>query len=180
MTTPRPPQPALWRTLALGASAAVAVGAILVWVLHTESSAPPAPEGMVADEEGNLVDGRVLFEADREARRRAALPQTSASQMIGMLEGAGPMAAPVSDLQAARDGFQSIITEIEQKAERPRALKQREWRAYYRAANDAFSALSSQLDGKNPAHVKELETAHAQLVNALAIVRVRGGKFRTH
>ena len=180
MSTPGPSQPPLWRTLALGASAAVAVGVILVWLFTDEPHAAPAPEGMVADEEGHLVDGRVLFEADREARRRAALPQPTASQILEILEGAGPSAVPVSDLQAARDGFEAIVTEIETKAERPRALKQREWRAYYRAANDSFSALSSQLDGKDPAQAKELEAAHKRLVNALAIVQVRGGKFRTH
>ena len=180
MSTPGPSQPPLWRTLALGAAAVVAVGVVLVWLLHEEPNATPAPEGMVADEDGHLVDGRVLFEADREARRRAALPQPTASQILEILEGAGPASVPVSDLQAARDGFEAIVAEIETKAERPRALKQREWRAYYRAANDAFSALSSQLDGKDPAQAKELEAAHQRLVNALAIVRVRGGKFRTH
>ncbi|MCR9165857.1 MAG: hypothetical protein ACE37F_10325 [Nannocystaceae bacterium] len=178
MTSPRPHQPPLWRTLALGAGAAAAVGLILVWLLHEAPDAQPAPEGMVLDEDGELVDARVRFEADLDARRRAAIPRTSASQILGMLEGPGPGAAPVSDIQAARDGFSAIVAEIEVAAERPRALKQREWRAYYRAANDAFSALSSQLDGKDPKQAKELEEAHKELVNALAIVRVRGGKFK--
>lgn len=175
-----PAQPPLWRTLALGGAAVLAVGTILVWLLREEPEAVAVPEGMVADEDGNLVDRRVLFEADRDARRRAALPKTSASQILRMLEGPGPGAAPTSDLEAARDAFASVIAEIEAKAERPRAMKQREWRAYYRTANDTFSALSAQLDGKDPKQAKELEEAHKQLVNALAIVRVRGGKFRVH
>lgn len=178
MASPRPHQPPLWRTLALGAGATAAIGLILVWLLHDSPNAEPIPEGMVMSEDGELVDERVRFEEDLDARRRAAMPRTSAARIIGMLEGSGPGAAPVSDLQAAREGFSAIVEEIELEAERPRALKQRQWRAYYRAANDAFSALSSQLDGTDPKQAKELEEAHEQLVNALAIVRVRGGKFK--
>ncbi|MBV1861838.1 MAG: hypothetical protein KUG77_25685, partial [Nannocystaceae bacterium] len=124
------------------------------------------------------VDRKVRFETERAARRQAALPRTGASLILKTLEGVGPGGAPLSDLQAARDGFAAVISEIELKAERPRALKQREWREYYRAANDAFSALSTQLDGKDREQAVELEEAHTKLVTALAIVRVRGGKFR--
>ncbi len=178
MSTSAPSQPPLWRTLALGAGAVVAVGAALVWVLQDEPDEVAVPEGMVMDEDGQLVDRKVQFEADRDARRRAALPKTSAALVLRTLEGAGPGAAPVSDLQSGRDGFSAIIADIELKAERPRALKQREWREYYRAANDAFSALSSQPNAKAPKQAKELEQAHKDLVMALSIVRVRGGKFR--
>lgn len=174
------PQPPLWRTLLMGAGAAVAVGTVLVWLLSDTPADEASPEGMVRDADGRLVDARVHFEADREARRQAALPKTAASMVLRTFEGGGPGAAPVSDLQSARDGFSAIITEIETMAERPRAMKQREWREAYRAANDAFAALSSQLDGKDPKQAKELEDAHAQLVTALSIVRVRGGKFRIH
>lgn len=180
MPTYHPPQPPLWRTIALGAAAATAVGALLVWLLHAGPEATPVPEGMVVDEEGNVVDGRQAFEADRQARRRAALPKTSASQILTMLEGPGPGAVPISDKKAAREGFDRVIAEIRTKAERPRALRQRQWRDYYRSANDAFSALATQLDGKDPEQRRELEEAHAELVESLAIVRVRGGKFRVH
>ena len=44
----------------------------------------------------------------------------------------------------------------------------------------AVHRMAAQLDGKDPKQAKELEEAHKQLVNALAIVRVRGGKFRVH
>ncbi len=168
----------LWRMLLPGGVAALAAGSALVWLLSETPEATAVPEGMVADEDGQLVDRRVLFEADREARRTAALPKTSAAMMLRTFEGGGPGAAPVSDVQAARDGFAAIVTEIETMAERPRALRQKEWRAAYRAANDAFSALSTQLDAKDPVQAKELEAAHKKLVTALSIVRVRGGKFR--
>lgn len=180
MSTPPSSQPPLWRSLLLGGGAAVSVGIILVWLMQDGPAPTPAPEGMVADEDGNLVDRKVRFETDRDSRRRAALPRTGASLILSTFEGAGPAAVPLSDLQAARDGFEAVVSEIELKAERPRALKQREWRKYYRAANDAFSALSAQLDGKNPKQAKELEEAHTKLVTALSIVRVRGGKFRIH
>lgn len=180
MSTPSSSQPPLWRSLLLGGAAAASVGIILVWLMNDEPTPAPAPEGMVADEDGNLVDRKVRFEADRESRRRAALPQTGASLILSTFAGAGPATVPLSDLQAARDGFAAVVAEIELKAERPRALKQREWREYYRTANDAFSALSAQLDGKNPKQAKELEEAHTKLVTALSIVRVRGGKFRIH
>ncbi len=180
MSTSSPSEPSLWRALLLGGAAAAGVGVILVWLMTDEPAATPTPEGMVADEDGNLVDQRVWFEADRESRRQAALPKTGASLILSTFEGAGPGVAPLSDLQAARDGFELVISEIELKAESPRALKQREWREYYRAANDSFSALSAQLNGKDPQQAKELEEAHAKLVTALSIVRVRGGKFRIH
>ncbi|MGH1348306.1 MAG: hypothetical protein ACRBN8_42515 [Nannocystales bacterium] len=180
MRTPPPAQPPLWRSLLLGAAAAVSVGVILVWLMQDPPAPDAVPEGMVADEDGSLVDRKVRFEADRDSRRRAALPRTGASLILKTFEGAGPGVVPVSDLQNAREGFEAVIAEIELKAERPRALKQREWREYYRAANDAFAALSTQLDGKNPKQAKELEEAHTKLVTALSIVRVRGGKFRIH
>jgi hypothetical protein len=178
MSTPPSSQPPLWRQLLLGGAATVSIGIILVWLMHDEPAPTPAPEGMVADEDGKLVDRKVRFENDRESRRRAALPRTGASLILGTFAGAGPTDVPLSDLQAAREGFEAVVAEIELKAERPRALKQREWREYYRAANDAFSALSTQLDGKDPKQAKELEEAHTKLVTALSIVRVRGGKFR--
>lgn len=178
MRTPSSTPPPLWRSLLLGGGAALSVGIILVWLMQDQPTPAPAPEGMVADEDGNLVDRRVRFEADRNSRRQAALPQTGASLILSTFEGAGPGGAPRSGLQDARASFDAVIAEIELKAERPRALKQREWREYYRAANDAFSALSAQLDGKNPKQAKELEEAHTKLVTALSIVRVRGGKFR--
>lgn len=178
MSTSSHSQPPLWRSLLLGTGAAACVGIVLVWLMTDEPAPTPVPEGMVAEEDGTLVDRRVRFEADLESRRRAALPRTGASLILGTFEGGGPGLAPRSDLQAAREGFELVISEIELKAERPRPLKQREWREYYRAANDSFSALSAELDGKNPKQAKELEEAHVKLVTALSIVRVRGGKFR--
>lgn len=180
MPTSSDSQQPLWRTLLIGAGATLVVGTVMTWLLHDEPEAKAVPEGMVVDEEGELVDARVRFEADREARRRAALPKTSAAMMLQTFEGGGPGAAPVSDLQAARDGFAAVVSEIETMAERPRAIRQRKWREVYRTANDAFSALSAQLDAKDPKQAKELEAAHKQLVTSLSIVRVRGGKFRIH
>ncbi len=178
MSTPPSSQPPLWRSLLLGGGAALSVGIILVWLMQDTPAPTPAADDIVADEDSDPVDRDVWFEADRRARGQAAPRRTGASLILSTFEGAGPGAGPISDLQEARDGFQAVIAEIELKAERPRALKQREWREYYRAANDAFSALSAQLDGKNPQQAKELEEAHTKLVTALAIVRVRGGKFR--
>ncbi|MEM6293772.1 MAG: hypothetical protein AAGA54_21030 [Myxococcota bacterium] len=177
-TPPPPPKQPLWRTVVVGALATAAVGTILVWVFDDSEPPPALPEGKMVDEDGEVVDRRVAFEADRENRRRAAMPRRNAALMLETLAGAGPGAAEVSDLQTARDSFTNVITEIEVMAERPRAMKQRKWQALYRAANDSFSALSMHLDAKDPVQKKELEDAHKQLVNALAIVRVRGGKFK--
>ncbi len=162
----------------MGGAAVIAAGAALTWMLRASPEAEPVPEGMVLDEDGQLVDRRELFEADLEAQRQAALPKSTAAMILSTLEGAGPGAAPLSDVDAARDGFSTVIAELERLAERPRAMRQSEWQAAYRAANDAFSALSTQLDAKDPTQAKELEAAHKQLVTALSIVRVRGGKFR--
>lgn len=176
---PSPAPTPLWRTLLLGGLGCVAVGAVLMW-LFSEGTPELAPEGMVVDEDGELVDARVQFEDDRALRREAALPRTSASMILKAFEGAGPGQAEISDVQTARDAFTNVMVEVESLAERPRAMRQRKWREVYRAANDSFSALSIHLDAKDPAQAKELEEAHKRLVTALSIVRVRGGKFKVH
>ena len=50
------------------------------------------------------------------------------------------------------------------------------WDELYRTANDAFSALSTQVDATDPAQLAALEEAHARLLEGLRRVRVRGNK----
>ncbi len=167
-----------WVSVVLGGLGFVVAGFVLWWAFGDDPP-PEAPEGMVVDEDGELVDGRVRFESDRVARQRAARPhKTPAALVLRTLEGAGPGTSMPSDLQGARDTFDGVMTEVELLAERPRAMRQRRWQGVYRAANDAFTALSMELDATDRTEAKELEAAHKRLVEGLSILRVRGGKFK--
>jgi hypothetical protein len=56
-------------------------------------------------------------------------------------------------------------------------LSQAQWQETWRTANDAYAALSIELDGNDPGDLAELEEAHRRLKKGLRRVRVRGGKF---
>lgn len=68
------------------------------------------------------------------------------------------------------EGFEYVITNLEAVADSGKRLSRKEWRASYRAANDAFAAYSIHADGQ------ELEEAHRRLKETLARIRVRGGR----
>ena len=80
----------------------------------------------------------------------------------------------------ARRGFDHIMKRVEALGHKRRRLSQDEWRETYRAANDAFSALSVHLDARNASERAELEDAYARLKAGLQSVRVRGQKFGQH
>ena len=80
------------------------------------------------------------------------------------------------DAESAARGFEVAMTKVERTANRRTKLEREEWDELYRTANDAFAALSTQLDATDPAQLQELEEAHARLVEGLRRVRVRGNK----
>jgi hypothetical protein len=88
--------------------------------------------------------------------------------------GLGPEGVPEDD---ARKGFDHIMRRVEALGQKRRRLTQDEWRQTYRAANDAFSALSIHLDARNEDERSELEEAYARLRSGLQSVRVKGDKF---
>jgi hypothetical protein len=77
----------------------------------------------------------------------------------------------------ARRGFDHIMRRVEAVGAKRRRLTQDEWRQTYRAANDAFSALSTHLDARDEEQRSELEEAYARLKSGLDGVRVKGDKF---
>ncbi len=100
--------------------------------------------------------------------------------MLRAFEGAGPdyYGTGHIDLTEARSVFDAVMTRVDKLADRPRPLRQRQWKEVYRAANDSFAALSIQLDARDRDQAKELEAAHRRLRVSLGNLRVRGGKFR--
>jgi hypothetical protein len=83
----------------------------------------------------------------------------------------------IIDRSEARAGFDYAMRQMESVGRKRRRISQEQWKAAYRAANDAFSALSTHLDAQDPLERDELEKAHRRLVDALASVRVKGGKL---
>lgn len=79
--------------------------------------------------------------------------------------------------QDARQGFEHIMKRVEALGSKRRRLTQDEWRQTYRAANDAFAALSMHLDAHDSNQAAELEDAYHRLKTGLDGVRVRGDKF---
>jgi hypothetical protein len=77
----------------------------------------------------------------------------------------------------ARQGFEHIMKRVEALGRKRRRLSQDEWRQTYRAANDAFAALSNHLDGRDARQRAELEDAYARLKVGLESVKVRGQKL---
>jgi hypothetical protein len=93
---------------------------------------------------------------------------------------AAPTLSPGTSItpDEARAGFDHVMKSVEKLGRRRRRLDPDQWRETWRMANDAYAALSIQLDGEDPSDLAELEEAHRRLQKGLRRVRVRGGKFR--
>jgi hypothetical protein len=133
------------------------------------------------DEKGLPLSAEELAERDHDMLVAAARNETPGyGVMIKAFSAAGPGFYGDGELEIddTRKVFDAVMDEIERMAEQPRRLRQREWHEVYRAANDAFTALSMHLDAKDRDQAKELEEAHQRLRQGLASVRVRGKKFR--
>ena len=133
------------------------------------------------DAQGRPLSDRQVAERDRAEMVAIARGEAAGyGMMIRAFEGAGPdfYGSGAVEVDDARKVFSAVMDEVDRLAERPRRLRQKEWREVYRAANDSFTALSIHLDAKNREEAKELEAAHKRLRQGLANLRVRGNKFK--
>ena len=176
-----------------GLGAAAAVGGVLWWSQpHGDGSEPSGP--LVLDEDGAPIDERSEHQRRRgelqaQARnmsfadRDAHGDEDEASAGVSTLrreagaDGDAPLGDGSIDRQTAEAGFDHIMGVLEETAEDRERLAKSDWRELYRAANDAFSALSMHLDAEDPADLERLEQAHRRLQDGLRRVRVRGRKF---
>jgi hypothetical protein len=174
-----------------GLGAAAAVGGVLWWSQpHGDGSEPSGP--LVLDEDGAPIDER-----SEHRRRRAELQAQARNMSFGArdddsdedgvevstlrreagADGDAQLGDGSIDRPTAEAGFDHIMGVLEEIADDRERLAKSDWRELYRAANDAFSALSMHLDADNPADLERLEQAHRRLQDGLRRVRVRGRKF---
>ncbi|WAS96186.1 hypothetical protein [Nannocystis punicea] len=73
-----------------------------------------------------------------------------------------PLPVP-NDRLEAETAFEVVMAKIEGLADKGAALPKGRRKRLYRAANDAFAALSDHLDGRNPRDLAALEEAHVRL-----------------
>jgi hypothetical protein len=166
----------------LGAGAlALGLAGAAAWSLFGPMSASDIAETIVLGPDGEPIDpfGEAARERDeRRANSRNLGSMQRRDQDAANAEAGTPDPDPGGpiDAEAASRGFEIAMTEVERTADRRKKLDREEWDELYRTANDAFAALSMQLDATDPAERDELEQAHARLVEGLRRVRVRGNK----
>jgi hypothetical protein len=157
---------------------AVGLAAYAVSVLLAD---PPYDEP-VAQLEPTIEDRMRADARDRFLQYARAVEQPSGSSLPGddLVDDDGPpleLGLESVGEGDARQGFEHIMKRVEALGSKRRRLTHDEWRQTYRAANDAFSALSIHLDARDDNQRAELEDAYARLKTGLERVRVKGDKF---
>jgi hypothetical protein len=171
-----------------GLGAAAAVGAVLWWSQPAHDDELEGIEALAFDDEGRPLDERTQYRLrQRELQAQARnLPfderdrEQSDARLLGDRSGdaaSAQLGNGMIDRQAAEEGFDHIMGVIEETARDHERLAKSDWRELYRAANDAFSALSIHLDAADSGDRELLEQAHQRLQDGLRRVRVRGRKF---
>ncbi len=175
--------------LVFGLAAAFAVGGV-AWLLLPGPKAEDddTDEPLVVDDNGEPVDARTLYRT-RRGELQAQARNLGFGERDRADSDASPLAAPgadgasaqlgngVIDRQAAEEGFEHVMRVLEDTARDRERLSKTDWRELYRAANDAYSAMSMHLDAHEPEDREKLEAGHRRLQEALRRVRVRGRKF---
>lgn len=171
----------------LGAALAVLIVGYAGFMVLSDEDAEVEPTIEVGPD-GEPLDEREIAERERrdqifEAIEGAAAMRGRAARKDLPLEPGveAPMAEYGSGtfvLEEARTSFDQLMTRIEATGDKRRRLRQAEWQETYRAANDAYAALSMRLDPSDPQQSAELEQAHQRLRRALRGLRVRGRKFQ--
>jgi hypothetical protein len=164
------------KVVALAAALAIA-GLAFATLLEDDTE----QEGREVDEQGRPLTDEEIADDHRELFMAAGRGEHPGyGELVHAFSVAGPdfYGNGALEIDETRRVFDSVMDEIERMADRPRRLRQREWQQVYRAANDAFTALSMHLDAKDRTQAKELEEAHRRLRKGLANLRVRGKKFR--
>lgn len=155
------------RPLALAGLAAGLVAAA-VFLLRPGERPPAAPSG---PDPKTSAAGPAAAQAPSSAApsERDALARAFASRLERALEAPEeepPMPTTASRLEA-EVGFEVIMEKIEGLADLGKRVPKRRRERLYRAANDAFSALSGHLDPGSARDMATLEEAHSRLRHML-------------
>jgi hypothetical protein len=138
-----------------------------------------------SDDDGAIDPASEVRAARRHREREARRGRAFAARRDGRIErdadevlatsGSAEVPGPLTAADA-REGFDHVMVRIDELVAARTRLSPEEWEDTYRAANDAFAALSMHLDANDADDAIELEEAHARLRDALRRVRVRGRK----
>lgn len=159
--------------LALGAASIVLLGFAVYRLRDDRPDARPRPAAAAPAPARATPAARPRppSDADHDAAR-----ETLAIALRSRLERAldGPEEEPVLPAPATRveaeASFEAVMQSIEEHLDKDDKLSRRRRQRLYRAANDAFSALSMHLDATNPRELAQLEDAHVRLKNMLGAV----------
>jgi hypothetical protein len=100
------------------------------------------------------------IDADREALAIAL--RSRLERALEAPEPSPPLPSPESRVEA-EVAFEAVMASVEELADKGDRVPKQRRRRLYRAANDAFAALSQHLDPRDPNDAAELEDAYARL-----------------
>lgn len=152
--------------------AAVAGGGALLWPDaprrdaakgRTEGASVAAPEP---------VGARAGVGFDAKAAEREALALAFASRLERALEAPEELPLPLTTESRleAEAAFEVVMEKLEELADSGKTASAARRRRLYRAANDAFSALSEHLDATSARDLAILEEGHSRMKQMLAEV----------
>lgn len=149
--------------LALGAASLGLFGYALCQ-LRAPAPARERPAVVAAGQPADRGAGRPRAPADVDADRDA-LAIALRSRLERALEApepSPPLPSPESRVEA-EVAFDTVMASVEELADKGARVSKKRRERLYRAANDAFAALSLHLDARDPRDAAELEDAHARL-----------------
>lgn len=173
--------------------AALVVGALGLtawagWLVLNPGEALDEAEDAILGPDGEPVDPREENRIERDrlaAVARGLSPKETSMRteaLVSEAEVPPPPQLAESHGEITREqaelGFDYAMRRVERLARKKKKLRREDWDAVYREANDAFSALSIQLDATDDEDLAVLEAAHARLKKGLGKVKVRGRKFK--
>ena len=150
--------------------AAVAAGGALLW---PDAPRRDAPKGRaVAASAGAAEAGGARAGFDAKAAEREALALAFASRLERALEAPEELPLPLTteSRAEAEAAFEVVMGKLEELADSGKTASAARRRRLYRAANDAFAALSDHLDAASARDLAVLEEAHSRMKQMLAEV----------
>lgn len=163
--------------LALGA-ASIALLGYTVHLLGERKAARPRPAA-AADAAPRPADSgpRARPGADDDGGARDALAIALRSRLERALDGPDeepPLPIPETRVEAEA-AFEVVMDSVERLADSGDKISKRRRQRLYRAANDAFAALSNHLDAQRPRDLAQLEEAHIRLKHMLGEIGAEPG-----
>lgn len=152
--------------------AAVAAGGALLWPDAARRAAPRGRAEATSAGASAAAPRRGGAGFDAQAAEREALALAFASRLERALEAPEELPLPLTSESRleAEAAFEVVMGKLEELADSGARASAGRRRRLYRAANDAFSALSDHLDASSARDLAILEEAHSRMKQMLAEV----------